>query len=54
VIGSAGTKEKCDWLTQLGYDHVFNYKQTTVDEALHKLAPNGIDLYFDNVSKFLC
>nr|KAG5708747.1 hypothetical protein BaRGS_031901 [Batillaria attramentaria] len=49
VIGSAGSKEKCDWLIELGFDHVFNYKETDVQEALKKFAPEGIDLYFDNV-----
>ncbi|XP_076447977.1 prostaglandin reductase 1-like [Babylonia areolata] len=49
VIGSAGTKEKCDWVKSLGFDHVFNYKETSVDEALKEFAPNGIDLHFDNV-----
>lgn len=50
VIGSAGTKEKCDWLKEIGFDHVFNYKEESIDEALGKAAPQGIDLYFDNVS----
>jgi len=49
VIGSAGTKAKCDWLKELGFDHVFNYKETTVDDALKQFAPGGIDCYFDNV-----
>ena len=51
VIGSAGSKEKCDWLQELGFDHVFNYKERTVDDALKTMAPDGIDLYFDNVSR---
>ena len=50
MIGSAGTKAKCDWLKAVGFDHVFNYKETTVDEALKQMAADGIDLYFDNVS----
>ena len=49
MIGSAGTKEKCDWLKELGFDHVFNYKETSVDDALKQFAPNGVDLHFDNV-----
>ncbi|BFZ08407.1 hypothetical protein BsWGS_11446 [Bradybaena similaris] len=49
VIGSTSTKEKCDWLKELGFDHVFNYKETSVAEALQKYAPNGVDCYFDNV-----
>ena len=50
MIGSAGTKAKCDWVKELGFDHVFNYKETTVDEALKQMAPDGIDMHFDNVS----
>ncbi|ESO89940.1 hypothetical protein LOTGIDRAFT_124230 [Lottia gigantea] len=49
VIGFAGSKEKCDWLTSLGFDHVFNYKETDVKTALNKSAPKGVDIYFDNV-----
>ncbi|KAK7465033.1 hypothetical protein BaRGS_00037772 [Batillaria attramentaria] len=49
VVGSAGSKEKCNWLKQLGFDHVFNYKETTVDEALKSCVPHGIDLYIDSV-----
>ncbi|KAH9487594.1 Prostaglandin reductase 1 [Bulinus truncatus] len=49
VIGSAGSEKKIDWLKSLGFDHVFNYKETTVTEALNKFAPEGIDVYFDNV-----
>ena len=50
MIGSAGSKEKCDWVKSLGFDHVFNYKETSVNEALKQFAPKGVDLYFDNVS----
>lgn len=50
VIGSAGTAEKLDWLTKdLGFDHVFNYKTTKLEDALKKYAPDGVDCYFDNV-----
>ncbi|BFZ08409.1 hypothetical protein BsWGS_11448 [Bradybaena similaris] len=49
VIGSTSSREKCDWLKELGFDHVFNYKETSVAEALQKYAPNGVDCYFDNV-----
>ncbi|XP_067684166.1 prostaglandin reductase 1-like [Haliotis asinina] len=49
VIGSAGTKEKCDWLKSLGFDQVFNYKQTKLDDALKACAPKGIDCFYDNV-----
>ncbi|PVD24197.1 hypothetical protein C0Q70_14667 [Pomacea canaliculata] len=49
VIGSAGSRDKCEWLKEVGFDHVFNYKERTVDEALKEFAPEGVDLYFDNV-----
>jgi hypothetical protein len=49
VIGSAGTEEKLAWLRELGFDGVFNYRERTPREALAELAPEGIDIYFDNV-----
>jgi NADPH-dependent curcumin reductase CurA len=50
VVGSAGTAEKVAYLTgRLGFDAAFNYKDGPVDEQLAKAAPDGIDVYFDNV-----
>ncbi|KAI9278874.1 hypothetical protein BDA99DRAFT_544929 [Phascolomyces articulosus] len=50
VIGSAGTDEKIAYLKQIGFDAVFNYKKTNnMSEKLAELAPEGIDVYFDNV-----
>lgn len=49
VIGSAGSKDKVDWITSLGFDHVLNYKEPNWNELLKQYAPNGVDLYFDNV-----
>jgi NADPH-dependent curcumin reductase CurA len=49
VIGSAGTEEKLAWLRELGFDDVFNYREQSPRAALAELAPNGIDIYFDNV-----
>jgi NADPH-dependent curcumin reductase CurA len=50
VIGSAGSAEKVRHLTDdLGFDAAFNYHDGPVDEQLAALAPDGIDLYFDNV-----
>ncbi len=49
VIGSAGTPEKVAWLRELGLEGVFDYRETTTREALRDLAPEGIDVYFDNV-----
>ena len=50
VIGIAGGKQKCDWLVkEAGYDGAIDYKNENVGEALAKLCPKGIDVYFDNV-----
>jgi NADPH-dependent curcumin reductase len=50
VIGIAGGREKCDWLTTLaGYDAAIDYKNETVGDALKRHCPKGIDVYFDNV-----
>ena len=50
VIGSAGGKEKCDFLREIGVDHVIDYKATPdLTKALMEAAPKGIDVYFENV-----
>jgi NADPH-dependent curcumin reductase CurA len=49
VIGSAGTDEKVRWLREIGYDAAFNYRAAPVIEQLRDAAPDGIDVYFDNV-----
>lgn len=50
VIGFAGSNDKCEWLkTELGFDHVINYKSENLKQQLQAAAPNGIDCYFDNV-----
>jgi len=50
VIGIAGGKEKCQWLTsELGFDAAVDYKDGAVFKALRAAAPGGIDVYFDNV-----
>lgn len=51
VVGSAGTDEKIDYITdELGFDAGFNYKNVTDYQAkLAELCPDGIDVYFDNV-----
>ena len=50
VVGSAGSGAKVDWLTEIaGVDGAFNYKETSPHDALAQFAPNGVDVYFDNV-----
>jgi NADPH-dependent curcumin reductase CurA len=50
VIGSAGSAEKVKFLLgECGFDHAFNYKTCPVLPQLNLAAPDGIDVYFDNV-----
>ena len=50
VIGSAGSPEKVAHLVDdLGFDQAFNYKDGDVAGQLAAAAPDGIDVYFDNV-----
>ena len=50
VIGIAGGKDKCHWLTsELGFDAAVDYKDGATFKALRAAAPKGIDVYFDNV-----
>ncbi|MFH8485903.1 NADP-dependent oxidoreductase [Streptomyces longisporoflavus] len=51
VIGSAGSDEKVKKLVEeYGFDAAFNYKESKpVVEQLKEAAPDGIDVYFDNV-----
>lgn len=50
VIGSAGSPEKVSLLTgKYGFTDAFNYKDAPVRKQLAEVAPDGIDVYFDNV-----
>jgi NADPH-dependent curcumin reductase CurA len=50
VIGIAGGPEKCEWIVrELGFDAAIDYKSGDVATRLREEAPDGIDLYFDNV-----
>ncbi|HEY5290416.1 MAG TPA: NADP-dependent oxidoreductase [Caulobacteraceae bacterium] len=50
VIGSAGGAEKVAYLKELGVDHVIDYKaEPDLTAALMRAAPDGIDVYFENV-----
>ncbi len=49
VIGSAGGSDKCEFVRSLGADQVVDYKAGPVLKGLAGAAPDGIDVYFDNV-----
>jgi NADPH-dependent curcumin reductase CurA len=50
VVGSAGSPEKVRWLMDdLGFDHAFDYRDADLRAELRKGAPEGLDVYFDNV-----
>jgi NADPH-dependent curcumin reductase CurA len=49
VIGSAGGADKCAFVRSLGADEVIDYKAGPVVKSLMAAAPEGIDVYFDNV-----
>ncbi|MES2137303.1 MAG: NADP-dependent oxidoreductase [Pseudomonadota bacterium] len=49
VIGTAGGKEKCDFVRSLGADKVVDYRAGPLLKNLRAAAPDGIDVYFDNV-----
>ncbi len=49
VIGSAGGAEKVAWVRELGADAAIDYKAEPIVPALMREAPEGIDVYFDNV-----
>ena len=50
VVGSAGSAAKLRYLTdELGFDAAFDYHDAPVRQQLRQAAPEGIDVYFDNV-----
>ncbi len=50
VIGSCGSDEKVAWLQgELGFDYAFNYRNGHIRRELRTAAPDGIDVYFENV-----
>lgn len=50
VFGSVGSDEKLDYITSaLSFDGGFNYKREKPLDALKQLAPDGIDIYYENV-----
>ncbi len=50
VVGIAGGAEKCAWIVdELGFDAAIDYKAEDVRRSLRAAAPDGVDVYFDNV-----
>jgi NADPH-dependent curcumin reductase CurA len=50
AIGIAGGPAKCAMLAdELGFDATIDYRSDDVRKSLRKLAPGGVDVYFDNV-----
>jgi len=49
VVGIAGGKAKCDFVMSLGFDACIDYRGGDLDAALKAAAPQGVDVYFDNV-----
>jgi NADPH-dependent curcumin reductase CurA len=50
AIGIAGGPEKCRWIVEeLGFDAAIDYKSEDVRRSLREHAPDGVDVFFDNV-----
>src|SRR5260370_11731370 len=49
VIGTAGGKEKCDWVVkEAHFDAAIDYKSEDIGSRLSELCPKGVDVFFDN------
>jgi NADPH-dependent curcumin reductase CurA len=50
VIGIVGSDDKAELIVeQFGFDAAVNYKTDDVTAAVMAIAPDGVDIYFDNV-----
>ena len=49
VIGSVGDDQKLEFIKELGFTDGFNYKKEHPRDGLKRLAPDGIDIFYDNV-----
>jgi hypothetical protein len=50
VVGTAGSTEKIAYLTEeLGFDHAFDYHDADLRKGIREGAPDGVDVFFDNV-----
>ena len=51
VVGFAGSDEKVEYLKSIGFDAAYNYKTvSSLADAIKEGCPNGVDVFFDNVS----
>jgi NADPH-dependent curcumin reductase CurA len=57
VVAITSSDEKMRWLKELGADQTISYKENgsveQMNRALKEAAPNGIDIYWDNVGGFV-
>lgn len=52
VIGTAGSKEKCDLALAHGYDHVINYREQDFVTAVRELTGGkGVEVVYDSVGR---
>jgi NADPH-dependent curcumin reductase len=50
AVGVAGGEDKCRWLVEeVGFDAAIDYKSADLRKELKTHAPDGVDVYFDNV-----
>ena len=49
TVGSAGSAEKVAFCREIGFDHAFDYHDGNLLAHLREGAPDGLDVYFDNV-----
>lgn len=47
VITTASSDEKCERAKQLGADHVINYNQTSIADAVKQIAPGGVNVLWE-------
>lgn len=53
-MGITSSDDKGKWLKDtLGFDHYINHKTDNLSALLDKYAPNGVDMYIDNVRTFI-
>ena len=51
VIAITSSEEKLAWCQKIGYDDGINYKtESNLIDAITRVCPNGVDLYFDNTA----